>query len=218
MKHSIIGHHIRTLVLFFLLALLFMVLWNYIMTAVFALPPIKYLQAVGLLLMTRIALFTISDHGSGNNLRKAWQSRWPGHHDHFSEHHGPFPGHHGRWPGHKSGPHQFGGDRHRPVSPQSSEESTGEENNFDDGHQSPPWWNRRGSNYQGYGRGWNHSKGQGAAHDVTVQVDKVQADMVQADRDLDDKVQDDKVQVDKVQADRDLDDKVQDDKPQADKV
>ena len=52
-----------------------MLLWNDVVTAVFGAPPLRYLQAAALLLLSRILFGGLRGH-FGRGRRRHWRERW----------------------------------------------------------------------------------------------------------------------------------------------
>ncbi len=74
-RYSIFPGFLIGFVFFFIAALLVQLLWNWLFPVLFALPEINYLQALGIMFLSRLILgFRIKGPVFGN--RYDWHKRW----------------------------------------------------------------------------------------------------------------------------------------------
>lgn len=75
------------LVIIAVISLVVFLLWNWLMPAIFNLPEINYLQALGILILSKILFFGIGRHNHHDHWkdREYWKKRFEGNQDAFSE-------------------------------------------------------------------------------------------------------------------------------------
>ena len=76
-----------------------MLLWNALLPSLFGAPPLRYLQAAGLLVLSRVLVGGLRGHHGGGWRHRAWRERWesltPEERERLRERHGRDCGWHG---------------------------------------------------------------------------------------------------------------------------